>query len=324
MRRREFIRLLGGAATWPVAARAQQPAMPMVGILSSGSVSAFVDLLGAFRQGLKETGCVEGQNVAIESRWAEGHFERLPELAAELVQRRAAVIVTTGGSSNLAAKAASSMVPHVFLSQDDPVKLGLVMSFNRPGGNATGMSLLTSALVAKRLEFVRQLAPAGAPISYLMNPQAPEAEFHLGDMQAAARESGQQISVLNASSERDIDNAFTALAQRGGALIVSTDPFFVSRSHQIVVLAAYHKIPAIYDRREFVAAGGLISYGPHLPDAYRQNGVYAGRIIAGAKPSNLPVMQPTKFELVINLKTAKALGLQIPDKLLALADEVIE
>jgi putative tryptophan/tyrosine transport system substrate-binding protein len=324
MRRREFIRLLGGAATWPVAARAQQPAMPMVGILSSGSVSAFVDLLGAFRQGLKESGYVEGQNVAIESRWAEGHFERLPELAAELVQRRAAVIVTTGGSSNLAAKAASSMVPHVFLSQDDPVKLGLVMSFNRPGGNATGMSLLTSALVAKRLEFVRQLAPAGAPISYLMNPQAPEAEFHLGDMQAAARESGQQISVLNASSERDIDNAFTALAQRGGALIVSTDPFFVSRSHQIVVLAAYHKIPAIYDRREFVAAGGLISYGPHLPDAYRQIGVYAGRIIAGAKPSNLPVMQPTKFELVINLKTAKALGLQIPDKLLALADEVIE
>ena len=267
---------------------------------------------------------IEGQNVAIESRWAEGHFERLPELAAELVQRRAAVIVTTGGSSNLAAKAASSMVPHAFLSQDDPVKLGLVMSFNRPGSNATGMSLLTSALVAKRLEFVRQLAPAGAPISYLMNPQAPEAEFHLSDMQAAARESGQQISVLNASSERDIDNAFTALAQRGGALIVSTDPFFASRSHQIVVLAAYHKIPAIYDRREFVAAGGLISYGPHLPDAYRQIGVYAGRIIAGAKPSNLPVMQPTKFELVINLKTAKALGLQIPDKLLALADEVIE
>ena len=178
--------------------------------------------------------------------------------------------------------------------------------------------------MAKRLDFVRQLAPSGAPISYLMNPQAPEAEFHLSDMQAAARESGQQISVLNASSERDIDNAFTALAQRGGALIVSTDPFFASRSHQIVVLAAYHKIPTIYDRREFVAAGGLISYGPHLPDAYRQIGVYAGRIIAGAKPSDLPVMQPTKFELVINLRTAKTLGLAIPDKLLALADEVIE
>jgi putative ABC transport system substrate-binding protein len=324
MKRREFISLLGGAAVaWPLAARAQQ-AMPVVGILSSASLSAFGDLLGAFRQGLKETGYTAGQNVAIESRWAEGHFERLPELAAELVQRGAVVIVTTGGSSNLAAKAASSSVPHVFLSQDDPVKLGLVMSLNRPGGNATGMSLLTSALVAKRLEFVKQLTPAGAPISYLMNPQAPEAEFHLSDMQAAAREGGQQISVLNASNERDIDNAFTALAQRGGALIVSTDPFFVSRSYQIVVLAAYQKIPVIYDRREFVAAGGLISYGTHLPDAYRQIGVYVGRIIAGAKPSDLPVMQPTKFELVINLKTAKTLGLTIPDKLLALADEVIE
>ena len=324
MKRREFITLLGGAAAWPFAARAQQPAMPVVGILSSASLSAFGDLLGAFRQGLKETGYIAGQNVAIESRWAEGHFERLPELAAELVQRGAVVIVTTGGSSNLAAKAASSTVPHVFLSQDDPVKLGLVMSLNRPGGNATGMSLLTSALVAKRLDFVKQLTPAGAPISYLMNPQAPEAEFHLSDMPAAAREGGQQISVLNASNERDIDNAFTALAQRGGALIVSTDAFFVSRSHQIVVLAAYQKTPVIYDRREFVAAGGLISYGTHLPDAYRQIGVYVGRIIAGAKPSDLPVMQPSKFELVINLKTAKTLDLAIPDKLLALADEVIE
>jgi putative ABC transport system substrate-binding protein len=325
MKRREFIALIcGPAAAWPLAARAQPPAMPVVGILSSASLSAFTDLLGAFRQGLKESGYTEGQSVAIESRWAEGHFERLPELAAELVQLRAAVIVTTGGSSNLAAKAATSTIPHVFLSQDDPVKVGLVMSLNRPGGNATGMSLLTSALVAKRLEFVRQLAPASAPLCYLMNPQAPEAKFHLSDMQAAARESGQQISVLNASSERDIDNVFTALAQRGGALIVSTDPFFVSRFHQIVVLAAYHKIPAIYDRREFVAAGGLISYGTHLPDAYRQIGMYAGRIIAGAKPSDLPVMQPTKFELVINLKTAKTLGLAIPPGVLAIADEVIE
>jgi putative ABC transport system substrate-binding protein len=210
------------------------------------------------------------------------------------------------------------------LSQDDPVKLGLVVSFNQPGGNATGMSLLTSPLVAKRLEFVRQLTPAGAPISYLMNPRAPEAKFHLSYMQDAARESGQQVSILNASSESDIDNAFTALTQRGGALIVSTDAFFVSRLHQIVVLAAYHKVPTIYDRREFVAVGGLISYGTHLRDAYRQIGVYAGRIIAGAKPSDLPVMQPTKFEFVINLKTAKALGLDVPDRLLALADEVIE
>jgi putative ABC transport system substrate-binding protein len=325
MRRRAFIILLGGAAAaWPLAARGQQRAMPVVGILSSGSLSSFADLLRAFRQGLKETGYIEDQNVAIESRWAEGHFERLPELASELLKRRVAVIVTTGGSSTLAAKTASSTVPHVFLSQDDPVKLGLVVSFNQPGGNATGMSLLTSALVAKRLEFVRQLAPAGAPIFYLMNPQAHYAEFHLSDMQAAARQSGEQVSILNASSESDIDDAFTALVRRGGALIVSTDPFFVSRLHQIVVLAAYHKIPTIYDRREFVAAGGLISYGTHLPDAYRQIGVYAGRIIAGAKPSELPVIQPTKFELVINLKTAKRLGLTIPDKLLALADEVIE
>ena len=324
MRRRDFITLLGSTAAWPLMARAQQSSIPVVGILSSSSLSAFTDLLGAFRQDLKETGYIEGRNITIESRWAEGRFERLPELAAELVKRRVAVIVTTGGSSTLAAKAASSTIPHVFLSQDDPVKLKLVASFNQPGGNATGMSLLTSVLVAKRLEFVRQLAPVGTPISYLMNPQAPEAEFHLSDMQAAARESGQQVSVLNASSELDIDNAFTALAQRGGALIVSTDPFFVGRFHQIVVLAAYHKIPAIYDRREFVAAGGLISYGPHLPDAYRQIGVYAGRIVAGAKPSSLPVIQPTKFELVINLKTAKTLRLAIPDKLLALADEVIE
>src|SRR5215472_4586028 len=217
MNRRAFITLLGGAAAWSLPARAQQPAIPIVGILSSASLSAIVDLLGAFRQGLKESSYVEGQNVAIESRWAEGQFERLPELAAELVQLHAAVIVSTGGSSNLAAKAASSTIPHVFLSQDDPVKAGLVKSLNRPGGNATGMSLLTSLLVAKRLEFVRQLAPAAA-IFYLMNTQAPEAEFHLRDMQAAARESGQEISVLNASSESDIDNAFRALAQRGGAL----------------------------------------------------------------------------------------------------------
>jgi putative tryptophan/tyrosine transport system substrate-binding protein len=324
MKRREFISFIGGAVVWPLTARAEQPAVPLVGILSSASLSAYTDLLGAFRQGLKEKGYIEGQNVVIESRWAEGHFERLPQLAAELVQKHPAVIVTTGGSSNFAAKAASSTIPHVFLSQDDPVKVGLVMSLNRPGGNATGMSLLTSPLVAKRLEFLRRLLPAGAPISYLMNPQAPEAEFHLSDMQAAARENGEPISVLNASSERDIDNAFTALAQRGGALIVSTDAFFVSRAHQIVVLAAYHKIPAIYDRREFVAAGGLISYGTHLPDVYRQIGVYVGRIIAGEKPSDLPVMQPTTFELVINLKTATTLGLTIPPGVLAIADEVIE
>jgi putative tryptophan/tyrosine transport system substrate-binding protein len=326
LRRREFIALLGGAAaTWPLAARAQQPAMPVVGILGSGSSSAFTDLLGAFRQGLKETGYIDGQNVTIEFHWAEGQFDRLSELAADLVQRRVAVMVATGISSALAAKAASSTIPLVFLSQDDPVKLGLVTSFNQPGGNATGMSLLTGALVAKRVEFIQQLVPGNAPISYLMNQQARESEFHLGYMQAAARDLGQRFLILNASSERDIDNAFAALAQnQSGALIVSTDPFFFSRFHQIVVLAAYLKIPTIYDRREYVAAGGLISYGTRLSEAFSQIGVYAGRILKGAKPSTLPVMQPTKFELVINLKTAKTLGLTVPDRLLALADEVIE
>ena len=274
------------------------------------------------RQGLKETGYIEGKNVVIESRWAEGHFDQ--QIAAELVQRHPAVIVTTGGSSTLAVKAASSTVPHVFLSQYDPVKLGLVASFNKPGGNATGISLLTSALVAKRLEYVTQLGPAGAPIFYLMNPQAPEAEFHFNDMQAAARQSGQSISVVNATTESEIDDAFTVLAGRGGVLIVGTDPFLFSRFQQIVVLAAFHKIPAIYDRREFVVAGGLISYGTDLRDAYHQIGVYAGKIVAGAKPADLPVIQPTKFELVINLKAASALGLEIPAKVLALADDVIE
>jgi putative ABC transport system substrate-binding protein len=326
IRRREFITLVGGAAAaWPLVARAQQTAMPVVGILGSGSSSAFTDLLGAFRQGLKETGYIEGQNVVIESRWAEGQFDRLSDLAADLVRRPVALIVATGVSSALAAKATSSTIPLVFLSQDDPVKLGLVASFNQPEGNATGMSLLTGALVAKRLEFIRQLVPETAPIAYLMNPRAPESEFHLTYMQTAARDIGQRFIVLNASSERDIENAFAALAEkRSGALIVSTDPFLVSRLHQIVVLAAYLKIPTIYDRREYVMVGGLISYGTHLFEAFSQIGVYAGKILKGAKLSTLPVMQPTKFELVINLKTAKALGLQIPDRLLALADEVIE
>jgi putative tryptophan/tyrosine transport system substrate-binding protein len=324
--RREFITLLGGTViAWPLAARAQQPAMPVVGILGSGSSSAFTDLLIAFRQGLKETGYAEGQNVAIQSRWAEGRFVRLSDLAADLVHAGAAVIVATGVSSALAAKAASSTIPLVFLSQDDPVKLGFVTNFNRPGGNATGMSLLTAELVAKRLEFMRQLMPGGTRIAYLMNPHSPESEFGLSYMQAAARDIGQQFIILNASSEGDIDNAFaTLLQQRTGALIISTDAFLFSRYHQIVVLAAYHKLPTIYDRREFVAAGGLISYGAHLPDAYRQVGVYVGKILMGTKPSELPVIQPTKYELVINLKTANALGLTVPDKLLALADEVIE
>ena len=314
MKRREFITLIGGAAAaWPFAASAQQPAMPVIGFLGSGSSAAFTDLLAAFRQGLKETGYIEGQNVAIEFHWAEGQFGRLSGLAVDLVQRRVAVMVATGVSSALAAKAASSTIPLVFLSQDDPVKLGLVTSFNQPGGNATGMSLLTGALVAKRVEFIQQLVPENAPISYLMNQQAPESEFHLDYMQAAARDLGQRFKVLNASSEGDIDNAFATLAQnRSGALIVSTDPFFFSRFHQIVVLAAYLKIPTIYDRREYVAAGGLISYGTHLSEAFSQMGVYVGKILKGAKPSTLPVMQPTKFELVINQRPPRRSASRFP------------
>jgi putative ABC transport system substrate-binding protein len=325
LRRRQFITLLGGAAVWPFAARAQQPAMPVVAILSSTSQSVLSDALVAFRQGLKETGYVDGQNISVESYWAEGNFERLLQFATDLAHRRVAVIVTTGVSSSLAAKRMSATIPHVFSSQDDPVKLGLVASFNRPGGNATGMSMLTGPLVAKRLEFIRQLVGPDAPVAFLMNPRAPEAEFHLSHMQTAARELGQKLMLLRASTEGEIDSAFTTLAkQQGSALIVSTDPFLISRMHQIVVLAAYLKISTISDRREIVVAGGLMSYGPHVADAYGQIGRYVGKILNGVDPATLPVMQPTKFELVINLKTAKALGLTIPPTLLAIADEVIE
>src|SRR5262245_11707033 len=327
LRRRQFITLLGGAAAaWPLAARAQQPAMPVIGVISAGSRAAYAELLVAFRQGLKETGSVEGQTVAIDSRWADGQLDRLPGLAADLVQRRVAVIVTTGGSSSRAAKAASRTIPIVFLSQSDPISAGLVANFNRPGGNATGMALLTGPLVAKRLEIALQFAPSGAPVGYLMNPQSiGEAGDYLGEVQAAARAIGQRLIVANASRQHDMAVAFAALVdQRAGALIVSTDPYLFSRRNQITALAARHSLPTIYDRREFAAAGGLVTYGTHLADAYRQIGVYAGRILKGEKPADLPVVQPTKFELVINLGIAKALHLQVPDKLLARADEGIE
>jgi putative ABC transport system substrate-binding protein len=283
-------------------------------------------LLAAFRQGLKETGYVEDQNVAIESRWAEGQLDRLPRLAADLVQRRVAVMVATGGSSSRAAKAASSTIPLVFLSQSNPIEAGLVASFNRPGGNATGMALLTGSLAAKRLEIVLQLAPAGAPVGYLMNPQAAgEAEDYMREVQAAAQAIGQRLIIVNASRQHDMAAAFATLVeQRAGALIVSTDPYLFGRRNQIIALAARYSLPTIYDRREFAAAGGLITYGTNLAGAYRHIGVYAGRILKGEKPADLPVVQPTKFELVINLSIAKALRLQMPDKLLALADEVIE
>jgi putative ABC transport system substrate-binding protein len=326
VKRRNFIALLGGtAAAWPLAARAQ-PAMPVIGVISAGSRDTYLELLAAFRQGLKETGYVEGQTVAIDSRWADGQLDRLPRLAADLVQRRVAVIVTTGGSSSRAAKAASRTIPIVFLSQSDPINAGLVASFNRPGGNATGMALLTGPLVAKRLEIVLQLAPAGAPVGYLTNPQAlGEPGEYSHEVQAAAQAIGQRLIIVNASRQHDMAAAFAALVdQRAGALIVGTDPYLFGRRNQIIALAARHSLPTIYDRREFAAAGGLITYGTHLADAYRQIGVYAGRILKGEKPADLPVVQPTKFELVINLGIAKALRLQVPDKLLALADVVIE
>jgi putative ABC transport system substrate-binding protein len=328
MRRREFIALFGsGAAAWPLAAGAQQPTLPVIGFISAGSRDTYAELLAAFRQGLNETGYVEGQTVAIESRWADGQYDQLPRLAADLVQRGVAVIVTTGGSSSRAAKEASSgTTPIVFLSQSDPINAGLVASFNRPGGNATGMALLTAPLVAKRLETVLQLAPAGAPVGYLMNPQdTREAGEYLHEVQAAAQAIAQRLIIVNASRQHDMAAAFAALVeQRAGALIISTDPYLFGRRNQIIALAARHSLPTIYDRREFAAAGGLITYGTHLADAYRQIGVYAGRILKGEKPADLPVLQPTKFELVINLGIAKALRLQLPDKLLALADEVIE
>jgi putative tryptophan/tyrosine transport system substrate-binding protein len=327
LRRREFIGLLGGgAATWPLAARAQQSdRLPRIGVLGAGSQEGDAVFLEAFRQGLKEPDLVDGQSIEIEYRFAQGQFDQLPRLAAELVRRQVRLIFTTGTSSSLAAKAATTTIPLVFLSQDDPVKRGFVGSFNRPGGNATGMSLLTGVLTAKRLELVHQLVQRGALVGYLQNLHAPEAAAHLTEMQVAAHGLGQEIIVVNASSETDLDTAFKALVlQRAGALVVSTDGYLFSRRNHIIALAARHGIPAIYDRREYATSGGLMSYGTHLRDAFRQMGVYVARVLKGEKTTDLPVVQPTKFELVINLKAARALGLTIPPTLLATADEVIE
>jgi putative ABC transport system substrate-binding protein len=324
VKRREFITLLGGAAAaWPFAVSAQQQ-LPVIAFLGSGSSLTAARLL-AFRHGLKEMGYVEGESVAIEFRWAEGHFERLPALAAELAQGGVAVIVTTGLGSALAAKAATSTIPLVFVGADNPVQFGLVASLNRPGGNATGLNVQTSELTAKRLDIVLQLLPRTGKVAILINPNSPEIARQLADVQSASDGMRQPMLILNATNEDDFDTSFAALAQhRAGALLVTNDAFFYVRRDQIVAMAARSTVPTIYDRREYVDAGGLISYGPNYIDAYRQAGLYAGRILKGEKPGDLPVMQPTKFELVINLKTAKALGLEIPDKLLAIADEVIE
>jgi putative ABC transport system substrate-binding protein len=325
IRRREFITLLGGAAAWPVAARAQQPAMPVIGFLRSTSIERSAQLLAAFRQGLKEAGYSEGQNVAIEYRSAEGEYDRLPGLAADLVRRQVTVIVATGGlASAQAAKALTSTIPIVFTGED-PVKSGLVVSFNQPGGNATGVSLLTTDIGSKRLGLLRELVPNATRIALLNNPNGPNVGGYLQDLQAAADSLNQRIQVLNAVNENEIDAAFVALArERPDALFISSDPFLTSRREQIVALANHYKLPAFYEWREFAEAGGLASYGPSHTEPYRLIGIYTGRILKGAKPADLPVIQSTKFELVINLKTAKALGLEVRATLLARADEVIE
>jgi len=328
MRRREFITLLGGAAAaWPIAARAQQQAMPVIGLLHPTSLEAFFDRLRGFRQGLKDIGYVEGENVTIEYRWAEGQYDRLPELAAELVRRRVAVIAATGGPpAAFAAKAATTTIPIVFLVGDDPVTLGLVASLARPGGNVTGINFFAVELAAKRLELLRELVPGVTRIAVLVNPASAEVtESTLRDVETAARAITPQMQIFNVTSSREIDAAFATLVrERVDTVFVSSGSFFADRRVQLVLLATRHAIPAIYPFRDFAEAGGLMSYGASLTDAYRQVGVYVGRILKGAKPADLPVAQSTKFELVINAQAARVLGLTIPPTLLARADEVIE
>jgi putative tryptophan/tyrosine transport system substrate-binding protein len=326
IRRREFITALGGAAAaaWPLAAPAQQPTMPVIGSLQTGSSGSSAHLEAAFHRGLEDAGFVEGRNVGIVYRYADGQYDRLPALAAELVRRQVTLIGAFGPPAAHAAKAATATIPIVFTSSD-PVKDGLVASLNRPGGNVSGVNLQTADLESKRLQLLSELVTAPDPIAVLINPKSGTAESQEKDVRAAVPRIGRQIFILNASSERDIDSAFlTLIDRRAAALLVTGDPFFNSRREQLVALAARHAIPAIYEWREFVLAGGLMTYGTSIVEAYRQAGRYAGRILGGEKPSDLPIIQPTKFDLFINLKTAKALGLEIPPKLLALADEVIE
>ena len=326
MQRREFITLLGGAAVaWPLAARGQQSAVPTIGFLNSASPEGYAPYATAFRQGLKEAGYVDGQNVTIEYRWAEGRYERLPTQAADLVRRQVSVIAATSTPAIPVAKAATSTIPIVFTTGADPVKLGFVASLNKPGGNVTGVNFFTAELGSKQAELLHELIPAAAHVGLLVNPNYPATDAMTRDATTAASAIGFQIDVMQASDSREIEAAFGALVRnRADALLVGSDSFFVSRRLQIATLAARHAIPAVYPIRDFAEAGGLMSYGTSQTEAYRQAGIYTGKILKGAKPVDLPVMQSTKFELIINLKTAKALGIDVPPTLLARADEVIE
>jgi putative ABC transport system substrate-binding protein len=327
IQRREFIFTLGGAAAaWPLAAGAQQPAMPVIGFMSTLSPENILNPMAGFHQGLKEVGYIESQNVAIEYRWAQGHYDRMPELAADLVRRKVAVIVASGGDpSPQIARAATQTIPIVFGMFGDPVREGLVDSLNRPGGNATGVTIFGPAAVTKRLQLLHDLVPQAAIIAFLMNPNNPNGNIEMKAAQTAATALGKQIVVLSASSESELDAAFASMVQqRVGTLLGASDPFLYIRRDQIVSLAARHAIPAIYYLREFARAGGLMAYGNSLADMYRLVGVYVGRILKGEKPTNLPVVQSTKFEFVINMQTARALGIEVPNSMQLLADEVIE
>jgi len=324
--RREFITLLGGlAASWPLAARAQQPALPVIGFLDGASAEGRAVPIAAFRRGLKEAGYVEGQNVAIEFRFAENQYDRLSALASDLVRRQVTVMAALGTPAVLAAKATTSMIPIVFVTGDDPIKIGVVASLNRPGGNLTGVTTLASEVGPKRLELVRELLPTATIIAVLVNPTNPNAQAQSRDLQAVAPALGVQLHVLHASTEGDLDTAFASLLQRqAGALIIATDSFMIIQIKQLAALAARYAVPTVFQFREFAAAGGLMSYGGSIADANRLAGIYTGRVLKGEKPTDLPVQQSTKVELIINLKTAKALGLDVPPTLLARADEVIE